>query len=255
MKIGLLNVEIHPDRTAMGAAAAARAATVLRAALDRQGHARLIVASAPSQQEMIGALTDAPDLDWSRITVFHMDEYCGLPAGHGATFRAWQERHLLSKITPAAFHGIRGENADPPAEARRYAALLREAPIDLVCMGIGENGHIAFNDPPVADFADPLTIKLVELDAACRQQQVNDGCFPDIDAVPTHALTLTCPTLMSGRAIVCVVPGERKAAAVQATLQHSITHACPATILRQHSNAVLFLDQASAAQFPMRSPD
>lgn len=249
MKSDLLNIEVHPDRNYMGAAAGARAAAILRAALARQGQARLVVASAPSQQELIAALTSAPDLDWSRITVFHMDEYAGLPAGHPATFRAWQEDHLLSKITPAVFHGIRGEDPDPAAEAQRYTALLREAPVDLVCMGIGENGHIAFNDPPVADFSDPLTVKRVELDAACRQQQVHDGCFPDFAAVPTHALTLTCPALLAGQAIVCVVPGARKADAVRAALLDPITPDCPATVLRRHGNAVLYLDEASAARW------
>lgn len=246
MTVDLLNVEIYPDRAAMGDAAAQRAASILRQALARRGRARIIVASAPSQQELIASLTAAPDLDWSRIAVFHMDEYVGLPAGHSATFRAWQQQHLLSRIEPTAFHGIRGESADLDAEIMRYTTLLQEAPIDLVCMGIGENGHIAFNDPPVADFNDPCLIKKVALDEACRQQQVNDGCFPETAAVPTHALTLTCPALMSGRAIVCVVPGPRKAAAVKATLEGPIATACPATILRNHPDAVLYLDADSA---------
>lgn len=247
MNAGLLQIEIHPDRARMGAAAGARASAVLRDTLKRQGHARIIVASAPSQVEVIASLTDSAEIDWSKITVFHMDEYVGLPAGHPETFRAWQERNLLSKVTPAGFHGIRGENLDPDSEAQHYAALLAEAPIDLCIMGIGENGHIAFNDPPVADFEDPLAVKVVELDAACRQQQVNDGCFPDIPSVPTHAITLTCPTLMSARSVICVVPGPRKAAAVRATRFDPITPACPATILRRHPNAVLFLDAESAS--------
>ncbi len=241
-----LPIEIHPDRAAMGVAAAERAASVLRAAIAAKGAARIIVASAPSQDELLAGLTAAPGIDWSAVTVFHMDEYVGLPAGHPATFRAYQESHLLAKVKPAAFHGIRGESADPEAECERYSALLAEAPIDLVCMGIGENGHIAFNDPPVADFHDPKLVKVVELDDACRQQQVNDGCFPDFASVPTHAITLTCPALMSGRALVCVVPGPRKAAAVRATVQDPITTACPATILRRHPDAVLYLDSASA---------
>lgn len=246
MIVDRLHVEIHPDRSRMGKAAAQRAAAVLRQALASRGRARMIVASAPSQTELIAALTDAPDLDWSRITVFHMDEYVGLPEGHPATFRAWQQQHLLAKIHPAAFHGIRGEADGLEAEMARYTALLQEAPLDLVCMGIGENGHIAFNDPPVADFNDPFLIKKVELDAACRQQQVNDGCFPDLASVPAHALTLTCPALMSGRALVCVVPGPRKAPAVRATLQGPVSTACPATVLRQHPDAVLYLDADAA---------
>ena len=238
----LLMVEVHADRATMGTAAAERAASVLRDALARQGQARIIVASAPSQNELIARLAAAPGLDWSKVTVFHMDEYAGLRAGHPATFRAYQEAHLLSWVKPAAFHGIRGESTDAPAECARYAALLQEAPIDLVCMGIGENGHIAFNDPPVADFEDAAWIKPVALEETCRLQQVHDGCFPDIASVPRYALTLTCPALMSGKAIVCVVPGTRKAHAVQATVQHPISTDCPATILRRHPDAVLYLD-------------
>ena len=250
----LLTVEIHDDREAMGAAAAVRAAAILREALARQGQARIIVASAPSQNELIAGLATSPGLDWSRVTVFHMDEYAGLAARHPATFRAYQEVHLLSRVKPKAFHGIRGESTDAPAECTRYAALLQESPIDLVCMGIGENGHIAFNDPPVADFGDAAWIKPVALDEACRLQQVHDGCFPDLASVPHHALTLTCPALMSGKAIVCVVPGPRKAAAVQATVRDAVGTACPATILRRHPNAVLFLDRESAGMLPDNSP-
>jgi glucosamine-6-phosphate deaminase len=155
-------------------------------------------------------------------------------------------------VQPAAFHGIRGEASQSAAECARYAALLAEAPIDLVCMGIGENGHIAFNDPPVADFDDPQAVKVVELDQACRKQQVNDGCFPSVDGVPRQAITLTCPALMSGRVLVCVVPGPRKAEAVSNTLRAPISTACPATILRRHANATLYLDSASASLLPNR---
>ena len=243
---GLLTIEIHTDRAAMGAAAAVQAAAVLCEALARRGQARIILASAPSQNELIDGLAAASGIDWSQVTVFHMDEYVGLPAGHGATFRAYQEARLLSRVNPAAFHGIRGESADAAAECARYTALVREAPIDLVCMGIGENGHIAFNDPPVADFEDAAWIKPVALDGACRLQQVHDGCFPGLASVPQHALTLTCPALMSGMAIVCVVPGLRKAEAVRATVEDPVTTECPATILRRHPNAVLYLDRDSA---------
>ena len=242
-----LGVEIHPDRSSLGSAAAARAAAVLRAALADQNSARLIVASAPSQTELIAHLAAAPLIDWSRVTLFHMDEYVGLPADHPASFRAWQWRHLLSKIKPAAFHGIQGDHPDPAAESDRYAQLLRAAPIDLVCLGIGENGHIAFNDPPVADFHDPLYVKRVALDEACRLQQVHDGCFANLAAVPREAITLTCPALFAGAALVCAVPGPRKAAAVRATLLGPLAPSCPARLLRPHPNAVLYLDRASAA--------
>ena len=243
----LLKIEVHPDRAAMGAAAALRASTILREAIAGNGKARVILASAPSQNELLAGLTSAPDIDWSRVTIFHMDEYIGLPEHDAATFRNYQRQHVLSRVHPAVFHGLRGDYSDPIAESHRYSLLLAEAPIDLVCMGIGENGHIAFNDPPVADFHDPATVKVVVLDDLCRQQQVNDGCFPDFDSVPRQALTLTCPALMSGRAVVCAVPGPRKAAAVRSCLHNEVSTNCPATILRSHPNAVLYLDAASAS--------
>lgn len=242
-----LNVETRPDRKAMGAAAAKRAAAILCQAIAEKGGARIILASAPSQDELLAGLTTAPEIDWSRVAIFHMDEYAGLAGHHQASFRKYQQQHVLSRVHPEVFHGIRGEDLDPYGECRRYSRLLSEGPIDLVCMGIGENGHIAFNDPPVADFQDKLAVKVVSLDDACRQQQVNDGCFPDFDSVPRQAITLTCPTLMGGAALVCVVPGPRKAPAVKATLNDPVTTACPATILRHHPNAVLYLDSASAS--------
>ncbi len=248
--IDRLQVHVFPDRAAMGAAAGHRAAEILRLALREHGGARIIVASAPSQDELIASLAAAPGIDWSRVTIFHMDEYVGLPATHPAAFRHYQQAHLLSRVRPAAFQGIRGESTDAEAECARYAAMLTAAPIDLVCLGIGENGHIAFNDPPVVDFADPRVAKVVTLDEVCRQQQVNDGCFPNLEAVPRRAITLTCPALMAGRALVCVVPGPRKAAAVAAALGGEITTACPASILRRHSAAELFVDASAAANLP-----
>ena len=246
LTVGTLRVIVSASRADMGARAGAHAAQAIRAAIERNGAARIILASAPSQSETLAALL-ASAVDWSRVTIFHMDEYLGLPAEHPQTFRSYQRTHVLSKITPRAFHGIAGESADSAAECAHYSALLREAAIDVCCLGIGENGHLAFNDPPVADFADPVLVKVVELDATCRQQQVNDGCFPTLSAVPTHALTLTIPALMSARALVCTVPGPRKAAAVRATLRDAITTACPATILRNHAAAALYVDADAAA--------
>lgn len=245
--IDTLKVRVYPDRATMGQAAAEAAVQELRRVLAEKGTARIIVASAPSQDELLHGLTSAPDIDWSCVHVFHMDEYVGLSAGHPASFRAYQHANLLARVSPAAFHGLRGEAEYPAAECLRYAALLQEAPIDLVCMGIGENGHIAFNDPPVADFNDTQWVKPVELDEACRRQQVNDGCFPDMASVPRHALSLTCPALMSGRVLVCVVPGPLKAEAVRATCQGPISEACPASILRRHPSANLYLDAQSAS--------
>jgi len=244
-----LQVHVYPDRAAMGTAAANHAAEILRLVIGHRGSARIILGSAPSQDELIAGLAAAPGINWNCITLFHMDEYVGLPATHSASFRHYQQQHLLTRVTPAVFHGIHGESADPAAECARYSALLTAAPIDLVCLGIGENGHIAFNDPPVADFDDPCVVKIVSLDEVCRQQQVNDGCFPNIEAVPRQAITLTCPALMAGRALVCTVPGPRKAAAVAAALLSKISTACPASILREHPGAELFMDAAAAAKF------
>jgi glucosamine-6-phosphate deaminase len=176
-----------------------------------------------------------------------MDEYIGLDANNPASFRYYLREHLLAHINPVQFHPILGEAEESEAECRRYSALLEEAPIDLVCLGIGENGHIAFNDPPVADFADPHLVKTVELDDACRHQQVNDGCFQDFESVPRHAITLTVPALMAAREMICVVPGPRKAAAVRATIEDPISTLCPATIIRRHTRAQLHLDPDSAS--------
>lgn len=251
LRFDQLKVSAHPDRGFMGQAAGLAAAHFIRDAIASRGTARIIVASAPSQDETLAVLTGAEGVEWEKVAVFHMDEYIGLPDWHPATFRAYQEEHLLAKVRPACFHGIRGEASDAEGECARYAALLGEAPIDLVCMGIGENGHIAFNDPPVADFNDPLAVKVVELDEACRRQQVNDGCFPDIDLVPRRAISLTCPALMSARHLVCSVPGSRKAEAVRATLTGPVSTACPASILRTHASATLYLDHDSASRIPM----
>lgn len=241
-----LCISIHATRAEMGRAAGVHAARVIASALRERGNARIILASAPSQDEVLVALI-AADLDWARVTIFHMDEYLGLPAEAPQTFRAYQRAHVLRRIQPAAFHGIAGERADGAAVCAEYACLLASAPIDLCCLGIGENGHLAFNDPPVANFVDPLAVKVVELDHACRQQQVNDGCFPTLAAVPHSAITLTISALFSARTLVCTVPGPRKAAAVLATVRREISTACPASILRRHADATLYLDAAAAA--------
>jgi glucosamine-6-phosphate deaminase len=230
----------------MGRLAGQHAARAIQDAILQRGTARIILASAPSQSETLATLTAAA-IDWSKVTIFHMDEYLGLPADHPQTFRAYQRAHVLPHTARATFHGIAGESDDSAAECARYAALLTVGPIDVCCLGIGENGHLAFNDPPVADFSDPALVKVVELDATCRQQQVNDGCFPTLAEVPTQALTLTIPALMSARTLICTVPGPRKAAAVVATVRGPIGTACPATAMRHHPVAALYLDSESAA--------
>jgi glucosamine-6-phosphate deaminase len=250
LRAGLLKVEIYPDRNSLGTAAAHAVAASLQHILQTQGEARVIVACAPSQNEFFAALTSAPmaaTVDWKRVTAFHMDDYVGLDGDHPQSFRAYLRQHLLGRVPVGCFHALHAERPDLAAECVRYAALLAAKPIDLICLGIGENGHLAFNDPPVANFDDPALVKVVELDDACRHQQVNDGCFPTFAAVPTHALTLTLPVFRQARRLSIHVPGSRKAPAVRATLQDAIATTCPATQLRNHPDATLYLDRESAA--------
>jgi len=245
-----LDTRTFSTRAAMGTAAAERVATIIAAAIAARGEARVIFACAPSQNEFLTGLLAWP-VEWEKVIAFHMDEYVGFTGERPESFRHYLREHLLSRL-PAAprFEPIHAEAADLAEECRRYTALLDARPLDLTCLGIGENGHLAFNDPPVADFQDPERIKVVELDKACRIQQVNDGCYPDLAAVPTHALSLTIPTLMSARHLSCVVPGPRKAPAVRATLLDPISTACPGTILRTHPSAILYLDADSASLLP-----
>lgn len=237
-------VRTLPSRAALGQAAAFDIARALRTALARQPRVRAIFAAAPSQAETLAGLSTQPGIDWPRIDAFHMDEYLGLPAHAPEAFRAWLTRHLFALVRPGAVHLIDGA-APPQPEAARYAALLAAAPIDVVCLGIGVNGHLAFNDPPVADLHDPHAVKPVELDATCRQQQVDDGCFPTLGAVPTHALTLTIPRLLDAGRLFCMVPGEAKRAAVTAALHGPLGTACPASALRLHPRCTLYLDEGS----------
>jgi glucosamine-6-phosphate deaminase len=239
-------VRSFSDRSAMGRAAAAEVAEALRGLLKSGRTVRMVFAAAPSQQEMLDALCAEPGIDWRRVTAFHMDEYVGLAQEAPQRFGAWLGRAIFDRLPFAATHLIRPERfATPEACASDYAARLAAAPIDLVCLGIGVNGHIAFNDPPVADFRDPLAVKVVELDDVCRQQQVDDGCFPNFAAVPTHALTLTVPRLLDCDRMVCVVPGPAKREAVRRTLFDPPGEACPATALRAHPRCTLYLDAQS----------
>lgn len=247
-KTGLLNIRVYKSRELMGQAAARDIADALCQLLAAQQEVRVVFAAAPSQSEVLAGLTTAKDIDWSRVTAFHMDEYLGLSAQAPQGFGNFLKERLFDKVKPGKVHFINGQGAseeEAAVECARYTALFREKPIDIVCLGIGENGHIAFNDPPVADFADGQTVKIVRLDQVCRQQQVNDGCFASIQAVPTHALTVTIPALASGEKLFCVVPGKNKHSAVRRTLNGPISTECPATILRRHPNCVLYLDQDS----------
>jgi glucosamine-6-phosphate deaminase len=239
-----LRVGSFATRAAMGSAAAHDIAMEIRARLAAAAAVRMIFAAAPSQQDMIDALIAESGIDWRRVTAFHMDEYIGLPPGAPQRFATWLGQRLFGRLPFAAVHPILPE-PDPRVAATHYAALLEAAPIDIVCLGIGVNGHLAFNDPPVADFADPQDVKIVELDAVCRRQQVDDGCFADLAAVPEHALTLTIPRLLRADRLFCVVPGAMKRDAVNRTLHGPVSTDCPASILRRHADCTLYLDAES----------
>jgi len=227
----------------MGAAAGAAAAATIREILAAKSAARVIFAAAPSQNETLAALVAAPGIDWSRVSAFHMDEYLGLAPDAPQRFARYLETHLFGKVKFGAIHLIPcGSGETPQAVCDAYARKLAEAPIDLVCLGIGENGHIAFNDPP-ADLNDPQAVRVVTLDEACRQQQVNDGCFPDIGAVPKQALTLTVPALLNATRLVCTVPGPRKHDAVRRTCFGEISGDCPASALRTHPGVTMYIDR------------
>lgn len=243
--IDRLAVEVHPDEAAMGTAAAERAAAVINSALAERGAARVVIATGNSQYAFTDALV-GQDIDWSRVTVFHMDEYVGIDADHPASFQRWIKERIEDKLNPATVEYIRGQG-DAAAEADRYEALLREAPLDLVCMGIGENGHLAFNEPHQADFDDERWVRIITLTDESRRQQVGEGHFPDFDSVPATAISLTIPALLAATAVQICAPESRKADAVRATLTEPISNACPATILRQTPHATLFLEPASAA--------
>ena len=241
-----LSIKKADSRAEMGKVAAADAEKVIAKLIAERGEINMIFAAAPSQNEMLENLLASKQIDWSRVNAFHMDEYVGLPEGDSHTFGVYLKEHIFGKVPFKSIHYIHGDDADPEAECARYAELLAQYPVDVVCLGIGENGHIAFNDPWVADFDDPKMVKAVPLDEVCRQQQVNDGCFKTIDDVPKYAVTLTCPTLFNGKNLFCIVPAKTKANAVKHTLEDAITVDCPATILRKHASAKLYLDSDSS---------
>ncbi len=243
-----MRVHVLKSSEEMARAAAADAAAVLRQALAERGEARLIVATGASQFGFLQALTQTPDIDWSQVTAFHLDEYAGLPVTHRASFRAYLRERLVGALpTPLrAFVEVDGEAADLEAECERLKRLVDAAPIDVACIGIGENGHLAFNDPP-ADFETDAAYLVVTLDEACRRQQVGEGWFATLDEVPTQAISMSIPQIMKSRRIVCTVPDARKAAAVKGAVEGPITPLCPASILQRHQGCVLYLDSDSAS--------
>lgn len=240
-------VEIYPSKAEVGKAGALRASAILREAIAKDGRARLIMATGNSQEDLVASLVQDRDLDWSRLELFHMDEYVGLPVTHRGCLRRWIITHFVDVVHPGKVNFLDGNAADLPAEARRYEKLLQEAPITLCTMGFGENGHIAFNDPHVADFQDPLNIKVVELDEPCRRQQAGEGHFADFASVPPTAITLTCPMLMTVQNLICSVPELRKAEAVKNALEGPVSTKCPGSIVRRHPQAAILLDVNSAS--------
>ncbi|WP_149303808.1 glucosamine-6-phosphate deaminase [Pareuzebyella sediminis] len=247
LTVDKLYVSIYEDPKTLGTAAADFVEDKLREAIAAKGFAHLILATGASQFSFLEALKTRT-IDWQKITVFHLDEYKGISALHPASFRKYLKDRILDAVSPKKIYFLNGDAEDLEQEMQRYTSALEQQDIDIACIGIGENGHIAFNDPPVADFNDSKWVKIVDLDEACRNQQLGEGWFPTLADVPKQALTLTIPAIMRCKAISCVVPDARKAKAVHDTLYNEIDTACPATILRTHPQTRLFLDKASAQE-------
>ena len=239
-----LTVKAADSRAEMGEIAARDAAEALRALLAKKDEVNVIFAAAPSQNETLAALVKEPGIDWTRVNAFHMDEYIGLASDAPQRFGKYLYDHIFGLVPFKSVNYIRPD-VDPEAACREYTELLTKYPPDMIMMGIGENGHIAFNDPPVADFNDPKLIKVVELDQICRNQQVNDGCFASLDLVPTPAITLTIPTLFGAGHLFCSVPAATKRSAVNLTVNGKISAQVPATVMRRHPDATLYVDTDS----------
>jgi len=238
---------LFASKVELGKAAAERAARLLRLAIMQRGAANLILATGASQFEMLLALV-SQDVDWSKVTVFHLDEYIGLPAAHPASFRKYLRERFAQKVQGlAAFHFVNGENPGPQAECRRLGEIIEGCPVDVACVGIGENGHLAFNDPP-ADFETQAASLVVNLDEVCRRQHLGEGWFPSLDDVPRQAISMSIQQIMKSNAIICTVPDARKAMAVQQTVEGPVTNLVPASILQLHPRCWLYLDEPAAAR-------
>ena len=247
IKVDNLKVKIMPNRTEMGVVAANDLHDKIVELLSKKEEINMIFAAAPSQNDVLKSLTEFKDIAWDRINAYHMDEYIGLNKTAPQGFGNFLMSHIFGLVPFKSINLIDSETKNPLEECKRYSKLLNDNPTDIVVMGIGENGHIAFNDPWVADFNDKEVVKVVELDEVCRQQQVNDGCFKSISEVPKTALTLTCPTLVKAPYLFCIVPAITKAKAVARTLKGEINEDCPATILRKQPCATLYLDGDSSS--------
>lgn len=242
-----LQINIYCTRKELGFDAAKEVSVKIEEILRTKSEVNIIFASAPSQNEFLEGLLRDDTIEWDKVNAFHMDEYVNLHKDAPQGFGNFIRDRLWGKVPMKSVNYLNGNSEDLETECARYSELIRNHPIDIVCLGIGENGHLAFNDPPVADFNDDKLVKIVELEHRCRQQQVNDGCFKRLNDVPTHALSLTISALMSGKYLYAMVPGKTKTEAVYNTVTNDISTQCPATIMRKHANAKLFTDKDSAA--------
>jgi glucosamine-6-phosphate deaminase len=242
----VIDVRVLPDKLTLGRTAAAEAAAILRETIARKGGANLVAATGAAQFEFLAALIATPGIEWGKTVFFHLDEYVGLPATHPASFRRFLRERIADRVRPGTFHFIEGDAADPLAECRRLGELIRAHPIDLSFVGIGENGHLAFNDPP-ADFVTQEPYLVVELDEACRRQQLGEGWFPALDDVPRHAISMSIAQVLRTQRILCIVPDARKARAVKASLQGGVSPERPASALQNHPATTVYLDPESAA--------
>jgi glucosamine-6-phosphate deaminase len=246
-RTGMLEVRIFPHREEMGRETAGNVSAAIQELLEKKKEVNMIFAAAPSQIDFLKELIRDGKIQWGKINAFHMDEYIGLDEDAPQGFGNFLRELIFSRVPFKSVHYINGRTEDPLAECERYAELLTRYPVDIVCLGIGENGHIAFNDPPVADFNDPKQVKVVKLDTTCRQQQVNENLFDDITQVPSHAITVTIPALLKAKYLFCMVPGKNKAEAVYHTLNNEISEQCPASVLRTKEGTILYLDKESAS--------
>jgi glucosamine-6-phosphate deaminase len=247
-KIDDLPISIYPTNEAMGMAAAGEAATVMQAAIETRGQANIIIATGNSQLTFLEALSRKEGIDWSKVNVLHMDEYVGLAADHPASFPLFLHRHIIDIVKPKNFYPIVGGTKDAQETCARYERLLRENPADLCALGIGENGHLAFNDPPLARFDEPKWVHVVTLADSCKRQQVGEGHFPTLADVPDQAISLTIPALLAAGRVLAIVPEARKAEIVHQTLNGPVNPLCPASILRRAAHAHLYLDADSGAR-------
>jgi glucosamine-6-phosphate deaminase len=246
-----MDVRVFPTKAEMAAAAAAVGASALREAIAVRGRAHVIAATGASQFEFLDALVQAPGIDWARTVFFHLDEYVGMPETHPASFRRYLKERILERVHPGAFHFLAGDAPDPHAEAQRVGAILARHPIDVAFVGIGENGHLAFNDPP-ADFAARDPYLVLNLDEACRRQQLGEGWFPRLEDVPARAISMSIPQILKSEQILCIVPDARKARAVRDCLEGDVSPQHPASALQGHARTTVFLDEPAASLLAYR---